>query len=147
MWAVSLEMARESINIRFYANYIAAKEISAFWSRLLQAAQQRDQIDYKSFVTKVYFWLLRSFVGYIGQVNRAGVGRAQWLTWDIYARPPGIKPWWRHINRPSGTLPPAPGPDQMTRQKMLDLLYWAMFGSRTSGGVKSMGVLLRSLME
>ena len=30
MWAVSLEMAGESINIRFYANYIAAKEISAF---------------------------------------------------------------------------------------------------------------------
>ena len=33
MWAVSLEMAGESINIRFYANYIAAKEISAFCKR------------------------------------------------------------------------------------------------------------------
>ena len=76
MWAVSLEMARESINIRFYANYIAAKQPSQRDIGLLQAAaaatQQRDQIDYKSFVTKVYFWPLRSFVGYIGQVNRAG---------------------------------------------------------------------------
>ena len=40
-------------------------------------------------------------------------------------RPSGIKPWWRPINQPSGTLPPAPGPDKMTRQKRLDLLHWA----------------------
>ena len=62
----------ESINIRFYVNYIAAKEISAFCKQVA-ATQQRDQIDYKSFVTKVSFWPLCSFVGgYIGQVNRAG---------------------------------------------------------------------------
>ena len=48
---------------------------------LLQASKlvhpnKENQIDYKSFVTKV----LRSFAGYIGQVNRAGG-----LTLDIYA--------------------------------------------------------------
>lgn len=76
-----------SINIRFYANYIAAKpkRYRPSASKLLQP-NKGNQIDYKSFVTKVYFWPLRSFVGYIGQgVNRAG-GRVQWLTLDIYAR-------------------------------------------------------------
>ena len=73
----------QSINIQFYANYIAKpKRYRPSASKLVQPNKE-NQIDYKSFVTKVCFWPLRSFVRYIGQqVNR----RAQWLTWDIYAR-------------------------------------------------------------
>ena len=143
-----------SINIRFYANYIAArpKRYRPSASKLLQP-NKGNQIDYKSFVTKVYFWPLRSFVGYIGQgVNRAG-GRFSGWRWTYMLdskRPSGIKPWWRHINQPSGTLPPAPGPDKMTGKKGW-ICYIGQELSKclylTSGGVKSMGVLLRSLME
>ena len=52
------------------------RDIGLLQARKLVHPNKENQIDYKSFVTKV----LRSFAGYIGQVNRAGG-----LTLDIYA--------------------------------------------------------------
>ena len=59
-----------NINILFYANFIAKpKRYRPSASPKLVHPNKENQIDYKSFVTKV----LRSFVGYIGQVNRGGL--------------------------------------------------------------------------
>ena len=60
----------QNINIRLYANYIGKPRDIGL---LPVQPNKGNQIDYKSFVTKVSFWPLWSFVGgYIGQVNRAG---------------------------------------------------------------------------